>query len=147
MGTRATHPRPRTTRTTRARRVLATVAPGPGDGPTLDAADVSLGLGYLTAFSVLVVVDGVPESIVPVAAEAADYAGAHLVLLIAADGAEPDGIPEATTVLAAPPSANDQAFATLVGAYAAALDTGAMPRDAFSGAAQDAGWEALRAER
>ncbi len=125
----------------------ATIAPAPGDGPTLDAADVSLGLGYLTAFNVLVVVDGVPASIAPVAADAADYAGAHLVLLIAPDGVEPEGVPDAATVLVAPSSANEGAFAALVGAYAAALDSGAMPRDAFAGAAQDSGWEALRAER
>jgi len=126
----------------------AVVGRAGGAGPTLDAADVSLGLGYLTAFAVLVVVDDVPVPILPVAAEAADYAGAHLVLLVAPEAAEhgvpPAGLPAAATVLAAPSATDDRAFAALVGAYAAALDGGDDPRAAFAAATKGAGWEALQ---
>ena len=63
---------------------------------------------------------------VPVAVEAAGFAGAHLVLLVSGDpssGAAALTLPPDATVLAVP--ADDEgAFATLVGAYAAALDFG-----------------------
>ena len=108
-------------------------------GPVLDAADVSLGLQYLTAFGVLVVTDDVAAPAVPVAVEAAGFAGAHLVLLVSGDpssGAAALTLPPDATVLAVP--ADDEgAFATLVGAYAAALDFGAEPAAAFAGAVGD----------
>lgn len=114
--------------------------PAPGDGPRLEPADVSLGLQYLTAFSVLVVTDDTPPAVLPVAVDAAAYTGAHLVLLLAPDAPPPDGIPETSTVLAAPLDDPDGAFAAVVGAYAAALDGGAAPAEAFAGALA-AGWE------
>ncbi len=130
--------------------VSSAADPPGGDGPgisamapRLEAGDVSLGLGYLTAFNVLVVVDGVPEPVLPVAVEAAAYTDAHLVLLIAAGTLEPVGLPAAATVIVAPAETDDGAFATLVGAYAAALDGGAAPGPAFAAATQSAGWEAL----
>ena len=112
----------------------------------LDAADVSLGLHYLTAFGVLVLTDDVPPPAIPVAVEAAGFAGAHLVLLVSGD--PPSGaaltLPSDATVLAVP--ADDEgAFATLVGAYAAALDSGAEPAAAFAGAVGAVGGEALSA--
>ena len=116
-------------------------------GPVLDAADVSLGLHYLTAFGVLVVTDDVPPPAIPVAVEAAGFAGAHLVLLVSGD--PPSGgaaltLPPDATVLAVP--ADDEgAFATLVGTYAAAIDSGAEPAAAFAGAVGAVGGEALRA--
>jgi sugar/nucleoside kinase (ribokinase family) len=116
-------------------------------GPVLDAADVSLGLQYLTAFGVLVVTDDVAAPAIPVAVEAAGYAGAHLVLLVSGDpssGAAALTLPPDATVLAVP--ADDAgAFATLVGAYAAALDSGAEPAAAFAGAVGAVGGEALPA--
>lgn len=121
-------------------------ASGPATGgPPLEPADVSLGLQYLTTFRVLVVADDVPPSIGPVAAEAASFAGAHLVLLVPADVAAAD-LPEAgptVTVLAAPAEHDEGAFARLVGTYAAALDAGSDPSAAFSTAVSDVGWEAL----
>ena len=129
---------------------VSSPADPPGDGPgisaawpRLEAADVSLGLGYLTAFNVLVVVDRVPEPTLPVAIEAAAYADAHLVLLVAAGTPEPAGLPAAATVLVAPSETDDRAFAILVGAYATSLDGGAAPGVAFAAATQGAGWEAL----
>ena len=123
------------------------VAPPPNQaaGPTLDAADVSLGLHYLTAFGVLVVTDDVPAAAVPVAADAAAFAGAHLVLLVPGDASPGSGasvLPPDATVLAVP--ADDEgAFAALVGAYAAALDSGAEPAAAFNVAVGAVGGEAL----
>ena len=113
----------------------------PGDAPQLEPADVALGLQYLTTFAVLVVTDDAPAAVVPVAAEAAAFAGAHLVLLLAPDAPAPDGLPAASTVLGAPADDPDGAFALVVGAYAAALDGGAAPADAFTGALAG-GWEA-----
>ena len=110
------------------------VRPAPGDAPRLEPADVALGLQYLTAFSVLVVTDDAPPAVLPVAVEAAAYTGAHLVLLLGADAPAPDGLPDHSTVLAVPVDDPDGAFAQVVGAYAAAVDGGAAPADAFTGA-------------
>jgi hypothetical protein len=111
--------------------------------PHLESADVSLGLEYLTGYGVLVVTDDVPESVVPVAIEAAAFAGAHLVLLVPPGREVPAVMPVEATVLAAPDEADEGAFATLVGAYAAALDAGISPAAAFAAATGDAGWEPL----
>ena len=62
------------------------------------------------------------------------------MLLLAPDALAPDSLPETATVLAAPVSDPDGAFAAVVGAYAAALDGGASPADAFAGAIAG-GWE------
>lgn len=115
-------------------------APDPRSHPTLEPEDVDLGLRYITAFSVLIVLDDVPAGVIAVAADAASFAEAHLVLLAREGTTPPDGLPAATTVLGAPDSDPDGAFATLVGAYAAALDAGATSEAAFA-AALGAGWE------
>jgi len=116
-------------------------APATAPGPRLEARDVELGLQYLTTFSVLVVADDVPPSVLPVAVDAAAFAGAHLLLIVAAGTAEPGGLPGTATALAAPERDPDGVFAALVGGYAAALDGGAAPADAFAGALA-AGWSA-----
>ena len=110
-------------------------------GPVLEPADVALGLRYLAEFDVLVIVGDVPRDAVPVAVEAAGYAGARLVLVVQPGTAAPDDLPPEATVLAAPDADPDGAFAALVGAYAAALDAGEAPAAAFATAA--AGWEAV----
>ncbi len=118
-------------------------APASGPAPRLEPADVSLGLEYVTGYGVLVVTDDVPESVVPVAAEAAAFAGAHLVLLVPPGREAPAVLSAEATVLAAPDEADEGAFATLVGEYAAALDAGISPAAAFAAATGDAGWEPL----
>lgn len=115
--------------------------------PTLDAADVALGLAYLTSFAVLVVTDDVPPAALRAAIEAATFSGAHLVLLVADGTPLPDGLPEAATALAAPAADDEGAFGTLVGAYAAGLDLGATPAAAFADATGRSGWEALVTDR
>ena len=108
--------------------------------PVLEAADVSLGLRYLPSYDVIVVTDDVTADVIPVAAEAAEFASAHLVVLVGEGSAPPDGLPADAVVLQAPLDDPDGAFATLVGAYAAALASGQAPADAFT-AARGASWE------
>jgi sugar/nucleoside kinase (ribokinase family) len=115
----------------------------PDQAPQLEPEDVALGLQYLTAFDVIVVTDGTPGSVIPVAADAAAFAGAHLVVLVPSVGHDPASLPATATVLAAPAGPDDGAFAAVVGAYAAELDRGADPGAAFAAAMQGAGWEAL----
>jgi bifunctional ADP-heptose synthase (sugar kinase/adenylyltransferase) len=108
------------------------------DGPILEPADVSLGLRYLPSYDVIVVSDDVDPTIVAVAGEAAAFGDAHLVVLVPAGGAAADGAAGAT-VLEAPVTDPDGAFADLVGSYAAALDAGSDPAAAF--AAVRGAWE------
>ncbi|OGO55956.1 MAG: hypothetical protein A2V85_03995 [Chloroflexi bacterium RBG_16_72_14] len=109
------------------------------DAPRLEPADVALGLQYLTSFEVLVVTEEVPASVLPACVEAAQYAGARLIVSVPASGAEPTDLPPDATVLAAPES-DGEAFAGLIGSYAVALDRGDAPEAAF-GAATSGGWE------
>ncbi len=108
-------------------------------GPRLEPADVALGLRYLTAFDVLVVGDDAPVDVIPACVEAAAFAGARLVVAVRLPGGVPDGLPEDATVLIAPDE-DGEAFARLLGRYAAALDAGSEPGAAFAVAAGD-GWE------
>jgi hypothetical protein len=108
----------------------------------LDAADVDLGLRYLTGYGVIVAAEPLPEATLATVAEAAAYAGAHLVVVTRS------GMPGplidravASTLLEAPPDDPDEQFAALVGRYAAALDTGAAAGDAFRIALGPSGWE------
>jgi sugar/nucleoside kinase (ribokinase family) len=102
--------------------------------PTLDPEDVSLGLEYLNAFSVLVVTDDVPASALAVAVDAAAFAAAHLVLVLPRGTPVPDGVPADATVLSAPDDDDGDALAALVGRYAAGLDRGVPATEAFSAA-------------
>jgi hypothetical protein len=121
-------------------------ASGSGDGPRLEAADVTLGLSYLTTFSVLIVADDVPADVVPACVERAAFAGARLVVLVPMDAPMPDGLPADATALTAPSIPDDGDFARLVGVYASALDGGDEPAVAFRTATRAAGWEAAEAD-
>jgi hypothetical protein len=109
------------------------------DAPRLEPADVALGLQYLTSFEVLVVTEDMPPSVLAACVDAAQYAGARLIVSVPASGAEPAGLPPDATVLAAP-DVDGGAFAVLVGSYAAALDRGESAEAAF-GVATSGGWE------
>ena len=116
---------------------------GPGaslsSGPPLQPADVELALSYLTSFRVLVATDDLPREVIPACVDGAAFAGAHLVVLVREGAAPPDGLPVGVTVLAAP--ANDEgAFAALVGGYAAAVDGGTEPAEAFRATTRSSGW-------
>jgi hypothetical protein len=60
-------------------------------------------------------------------------------VLVAEGSATPDGLPAGAFVLEAPAQDGDDAFATLVGAYAAGLAAGESPAAAFDAA--QASWE------
>jgi hypothetical protein len=107
--------------------------------PRLDASDIDLGLRYVPECRVLVVADPLDEGGLRVAAEAATYHDAALVLLIAQDQS-PDRLPEGATVLEVPDH-DDGAFAALVGRYAAGLARGVGANDAWQEAVHAEGWE------
>ena len=114
----------------------------PAPRATLDAADVALGLRYLTDFSILVVVDSLDPAGRQAATDAARFAGARLIV-IAQPGS--DASPAADDVFEAPPGVGD-AVAGLIGRYAAALDSGVPPDDAFQYATGFAGWTRAAAD-
>src|SRR6185503_7220926 len=101
------------------------------DGPTLDAVDVDLALQYLTDFAVLVLVDPADGATATVVADAGRWAGARLVVVLPGDASSPDGLPADAIVFEAPDGDPDGVFASMVGAFAAALDDGDEPGDAF----------------
>jgi len=130
----------------------AATAAAASAGARLEGADVDLAVRYLEPSGVMVVTDDVPADALAAAAAASGYAQMRLVVLLAPRGLAartvPAGLPEDATVLAAPDDdAGDAgAFAALVGAYAAALDSGATPAEAFAAAQGATGWEAAAAE-
>ena len=101
--------------------------------PELDGADVALALRYLPEYGVVVVAHPSP-TVLAEAGRAAAWAGAHLVVLSrptdATDGA--GDLPGDALVLVADASATG--VATTIGRYAAAVDAGAPPADAFASA-------------
>jgi hypothetical protein len=112
----------------------------PVSAPPLDAADVDLGIRYLTDFAVVVLAEPAGTDVVRVVADAARWAEARLILVVAAGGSVPDGLPADGIVFEAPGSDPDGVFATLVGDFAAALDDGAEPEDAFRASVASDGW-------
>jgi sugar/nucleoside kinase (ribokinase family) len=112
----------------------------------LDAADVDLGLRYLTDFAVVVLAEPAGPDVVRVVADAARWAEARLVLVVATGDSVPDGLPADGIVFEAPDTDPDGVFATLVGDFAAALDDGVEPEDAFRESVASDGWsEAVEA--
>jgi len=90
--------------------------------PTLDAADVSLALRYLTDFGVLVAVHPSSELLAE-AVSAAGWASARLVVVLESEGDVPDGMPADALVVAA--AADDaEGVGARIGRYAAALSRG-----------------------
>jgi ribokinase len=120
----------------------STRAPG-APLPRLDPGDVSLGLSYVSECRVLVIAEPLSAAANGVAAEAAAYHGAAIVA-VAEEGSDLEaGLPETATIFEA--AAGDQeAFADLVGQYAAAIAEGVAPSDAFRRAREAAGWETVR---
>jgi hypothetical protein len=101
--------------------------PGLAPAPALEAADVDLGLRYLTGFAVVVVAEPVAPDLVAVVADAARWAEARMILVVGAGEAVPEGLPPDVTVFEAPDSDPDGVFAALVGNFAASLDGGTEP--------------------
>jgi sugar/nucleoside kinase (ribokinase family) len=115
---------------------------GPAGSSTLDRADLELALRYLDGFAVLVVAEALEPGAVAVAAEAAAYASATMVLLVR-DGDEPS-VPDDVIVLAAPDSDPDGVFARTVGRFAVELDAGHGAEAALAAATAADGWERAR---
>lgn len=113
----------------------------PAARPVLDAADVDLALKFLPGAGVIVLTDPMPESAVSAAAEGAAFAGARLIVLLAA-GASASTLPAEATVLEAPAD-DDGSFGRLVGLFAGALDAGGEPKAAFAEAVAASGWEPI----
>lgn len=111
-------------------------------GPTLDAGDLQLALRYLPDYRVVVVADALDSAALSTVAAAARWSGAQLVIVVPS-GSDGHDLPDDATVLQAPPLDPDGAFAAVVGAYAAALDRGATPAEAFSSASEGSGWSAV----
>lgn len=118
----------------------------PSTGLALEAADVDLALRYLTDFGVLVIADPVSADVLAVAAAAATWSDARLMVLLSPGEVEPTGLPDDAIVFEAPDSDDDGAFASMVGAFAAALDDGEDPAAAFQSTVEGAGWTAAPAE-
>jgi sugar/nucleoside kinase (ribokinase family) len=111
-------------------------------GLSLEAADVELALRYLPDYRVLVVADLLAEPSLRVAIAAASWNGAALVVIVPAGATQPAAGDDAT-VIEAPPDDPDDAFAGIVGAYAAAIDRGEEPKEAFASASSTLGWSAV----
>lgn len=116
-----------------------TVAP-PGSGLALEPADIALGLRYVRDFRVLVGADPLDEPSAAAMAEAAAFADAVLVI-IAPPGQRTVSVTGSAIVLEAPIGDPDGLFAALVGRFAAALDRGVDPAQAFRDATAEGGWE------
>jgi hypothetical protein len=112
------------------------------DGPMLEAADVDLALRYLTEFEVLVLTGEVPADTVRIATAAANWADARLVVVVPAGEVEPAGLPPDAIVFEAPDADPDGVFVEMVGSFAAALDDGDAPAEAFRSAVAVGGWTA-----
>ena len=111
-------------------------------GPALDPADIELALRYLPDYRVLVVADALSNPALEVVLAASRWSGAALVILLAA-GSEAPTLTSEATVIEAPEVDPDDAFASVVGAYAAALDRGEEPAEAFATASSAGGWAAV----
>jgi sugar/nucleoside kinase (ribokinase family) len=111
-------------------------------GLSLEAADIELALRYLPDYRVLVVADLLAEPSLRVALVAASWNGAALVVIVPAGATQPTAGDDAT-VIEAPPDDPDDAFAGIVGAYAAAIDRGEEPKEAFASASSTLGWSAV----
>lgn len=118
-------------------------AAGPaGPLPRLDGQDVELGLAYLADYKVLILAEQLDVSVTQAARRAAEFQGAALVVLVGAGASSPPGLPDHATVLEMPAEGEgESAFAKLVGRYAAALDGGAAPVEAWRDALAAGGWE------
>jgi hypothetical protein len=111
-------------------------------GLPMDAADVGLGLRYLTGFEVVVFADGQDLGVRSVVADAARWAGARLVVVADPGGSPPSDLPPDAVVFQAPEADPDGVFAALVARFAVALDAGTEPGDAFRASVEATGWTA-----
>jgi sugar/nucleoside kinase (ribokinase family) len=103
----------------------------PSAAPSLEPADVELALRYLTDYRVLAVVQPDPSLLAPIIA-AADWSGAHLVIVSDATSAPPSLPDDAVVLSLATEPVEGSAFGSRLGAYTAAVDRGTPPSEAFA---------------
>ncbi len=116
-------------------------------GPPLRGPDIELALRYLADVTVVVAADPLDDEAFGAVSAAASFSGAHLVLISAkADITSPPDEDAGTTVLQPPEVDPEGAFARFVGRYAAALDAGDAPAEAFRRSTFEMGWEPVPAE-
>ena len=120
-------------------------ASAPTNGLSLEPGDIELALRYLPDYRVLVVAEPLAEESLRVALEAAGWNGAALVVIVPAGSAQPLATDDATVIEAPLDDPND-AFAGIIGAYAAAIDRGEEPAEAFATASSSLGWSAIVAD-
>ena len=108
--------------------------------PVLEAADIDLGLRYLTDYRVIVLAEPSAPDVVAIASDAARWAEARLILVVGAGETAPDGLPADVVVFEAPEADPDGVFADMVGGFAAALDDGTDPEVAFRASIASDGW-------
>lgn len=108
--------------------------------PRLDTGDVDLGLHYLAEIQVLVVAEPLAPEALRVVADAATYHDAALVVVAEPGAQASDEFPATATVLEMP-AEDSGAFVALVGRYAALLDSGRAPAEAWQDAIDAGGWE------
>lgn len=113
--------------------------PAPDTTALMDAGDVDLALRYLPDITVLVLAEAAPADAVAVVAQAARWSDARLIVVVD-NPAAPKGLPDDAIVFEAPPAHPDGAFAQMVGSFAAALDEGDEPGNAFQEAVTKEGW-------
>lgn len=121
--------------------VAALLPAEPAERPGLEAGDVQLALRYLAETKVVVVADPLSDAALAATVEGVAFAGARLVVLVPAGSPAPV-VPVDATVLEAPPE-DDGSFGRVVGAFAAALDSGLEAKAAFAQAVERSGWEAV----
>ena len=123
----------------------ATTAPA-APTPTkadLEAADVNLALRYLPQIGVIVAVH-LPDDVLAEAVAAATWADTALVVIVPAGASVPADLPP-TAVTLEIDDQDDSAGGAAVGRYAAALDRGDSPRDAFEALVASVSAESLTA--
>lgn len=108
--------------------------------PRLDAADIELGLQYLSECRVLVVAEALDDAALRAAADGAAYHSAQLVIIRDPGREQSVELPAGATLLERPEE-DAGAFARLVGGYAAQLEAGRAPAEAWHDALADTGWE------
>lgn len=119
--------------------------PAPAEA-TLEAADVDLALRYLSDLGVIVLAEPAGADVVRVITAAANWSDARLIVVVSAGESAPDGLPPDAIVFEAPDADPDNAFATMVGSFAAALDNGGDPGEAFRSTVDSGGWTAALAD-
>ncbi len=113
-----------------------------GSGASLEAADLELGLRYLVDFAVLVLAEPAAANVMQVVADAAAWGETRLIVVVDPGAEVPDGLPADAIVFEAPDLGPEDAFASMVGSFAAALDVGEDPAQAFQSSIETDGWKA-----